>query len=248
MNNLRALGVASIAMVLLAGCAANDLMVKRQTEAETKLEHLYQVTGGLEARYNELSGRLMTLEEQEAQRGKLFQELQASLRELKESNQALESKLQHAPVAASPKIEVVNPEPNQKVKDGGPPQSYVKAFGLYSTNSFSEAVAAFQAFVKEQPKSEYVPNAHYWIGECYYSMSDLQQALPAFQKVLDSWPRHPKAADALLKIGYSRAALKQQDKAKAAFEQLIRNYPGSPAALKARERLNNWPLPSTEMR
>lgn len=248
MNNLRALGVASIATVLLAGCAANDLMVKRQTEAETKLEHLYQVTGGLESRCNELSGRLAALEDQETQQGKLIQELQTHLRALKESNQALELKLQHVPAVASPKIEVVNPEPSQNIKDGGPPQSYVKAFGLYSTNSFREAVAAFQAFIKEQPTSEFVPNAYYWIGECYYSMSDLQQALPAFQKVLDSWPRHPKAADALLKIGYSRAALKQQDKAKVAFEQLIRNYPGSPAALKARERLNSWPLPSTEMR
>lgn len=80
-----------------------------------------------------------------------------------------------------------------------------------------------------------MPNATYWIGECYYSVSDLDKALVAFQKVLDAWPRHPKASDALLKIGYSYTALKQQDKAKAAFEGLIRSYPGSP--VKARERL-----------
>lgn len=248
MKSLQMLGIGTAAMLMLGGCAANDLMVKRQTEAETKLEHLYQIAGGLESRLNEISSRLAALEEQDSQRAKLIQELNAGVRELKDINQTLQRKVQNSTPVATPKIEVVNPEPAQKVKDTGPPQGYVKAFGLYSTNNFAAAIEAFQLFIKEQPASEYVPNAHYWIGECYYSNSDLPKALAAFQKVVDTWPRHQKAADALLKIGYSQTVLKRQDKAKAAFELLIRNYPGSPAAVKARERLNNWPLSSTEVR
>jgi tol-pal system protein YbgF len=238
MNNLQALGRLALVTLLLGGCAANDVMVKRQTETETKVEHLFQVLGGLEGRLNELSGRQTALEEKDSQQTKLFQELSDKINTLSEANRSLQVRLQGIPaVVVTPKVEVVNPDPPSKSKDTGPPQAYLKAFGLYSTNNFTAAVHAFEQFLKEQPSSDYVPNATYWIGECYYSSSDLPKALVAFQKVLDSWPRHPKASDALLKIGYSYSALKQHDKAKAAFEGLIRSYPGSPAAVKARERL-----------
>lgn len=244
MNNLQALGSLVLVTMLLGGCAANDLMVKRQTEAETKVEHLFQVVGGLEARLNELFGRQSALEERNDLQTRNVQELSDKVHGLAEVNRSLLIKLQSVPAVATPKVEVVNPDSTAKVKDTGPPQEYVKAFGLYSANNFTEAVQAFERFVKDQPTSEYVPNATYWIGECYYSRSDLTKALAAFQKVLDGWPRHPKASDALLKIGYSYTALKQHDKAKAAFEGLIRSYPGSPASIKARERLmsNNQPV------
>jgi len=246
MHQLRVLGIVALGTLLLGGCAANDLMVKRQTEVETKVEHLYQVAGGLEARLNEASGRLAALEEKEDQRAKLFKELSEGVRELKDINQALQLKVQQAAtVVVTPKVELVNPESPLKSKDSGPPQAYVKAFGLYSTNKFSAAIQAFELFLKESPASEYVPNAHYWIGECYYSSSDVPAALVAFQKVVDGWPKHPKASDALLKIGYSLTAQKQQEKAKAIFERLIRSYPGSPAAVKARERLMSNDQPAS---
>lgn len=231
--------------LLVGGCAANDLVVKRQTETETRVEHLFQVAGTIEARLNELSARLTTLEEQDGQRAKLFRELSDAVRELKVVNEALQSKVQTVAVAATPKVELVNPEGGPKNKDGGPPAEYIKAFGLYSANNFAAAITAFEQFLKAHPHSEYTPNAHYWIGECYYTSSDLSKALAAFQKVVDGWPKHPKAADALLKVGYCQAALKQPAKARSAFEQVIRLYPGSPAAVKARERLMILDSPAT---
>lgn len=228
-------GMASVGglLVLLNGCGANDLVVKRQTETETRVEHLFQVAGSVEGRLNELTVRLAALEEQEAQRAKLTQELAASVRELKEARVGALAPA----VSGIPKVEVVNPEQPVRGKDAGPSASYLKAFGLYSANNFSAAITAFEQFLKETPTGDYVPNAHYWIGECHYSNSDLPKALASFQKVVDGWPQHAKAADALLKIGYSQAALKQPAKARAAFERLIRQYPGSPATVKARERL-----------
>ncbi|MDK9716778.1 MAG: tol-pal system protein YbgF [Trichlorobacter sp.] len=245
MSHLQKLGLLTLGTLLLGGCAANDLAVKRQTETETKVEHLFQLAGGIEARLNEISGRVAILEEKDAQRTTLFKELSDGVRELKEVNQALQAKVQTAAAVTTPKVEVVNTDPAPKGRDAGPPPGYVKAFGLYSANNFSAAIQAFELFLKEQPTSEYVPNSYYWIGECYYSNSDLPHALVAFQKVVNDWPRHPKASDALLKIGYSYAAQKQQDKARATFERLIRNYPASPAAIKARERLMSSDQPAS---
>lgn len=238
----------AVSVSVFGGCAANDLVVKRQTETESKVEHLFQLTGGQEARLNELTGRLAVLEEQEARRAQLLQELSNGIRELKDINQALQARVQDTVAPATPKIELVNPEPTYKGREGGPPPFYVRAFGLYSSNNFTAAIEAFEQFMKQEPGSEYVPNAHYWIGECYYSSSDLNRALVSFQKVIDGWPRHAKAPDALLKIGYSHLALKQQDKAKSSFEQVVRAYPGSPAAAKARERLNSILPSGTETR
>lgn len=232
------IGIASLAGVaLLGGCAANDLMVKRQTETEVKVEHLFQTIGGLEARLTEMNRRITSLEEKGAAQQAELRAFEEGLRGLKEAQLASQAKSQADTTVAVPKIELVNPDSPVKTKDSGPPAAYVKAFGLYSANNFSAAITAFEKFIQELPSSDFVPNAWYWIGECHYSSSDLIQALVAFKKVPDGWPRHPKAADALLKIGYSYAVLKQPDKARAAFEQVIRSYPGSPAALKARERL-----------
>ncbi len=238
MRCLGVLGILLAAMQLLVGCAANDLLVKRQTETEARVEHIFQILGGLEARLNELTERIARAEEKSAARGAEFQALDESVRTaLQEVNQLLQAKRQAELSASLPRVELLNPDPSVKGRDSGPPPAYFKAFGLYSANNFRAAITAFEQFIQESPASDYVPNAHYWIGECYYSSSDLPQALAAFNTVLEKWPRHPKAADALLKTGYSHGALKQPEKARAAFELLIKKYPGSPAAIKARERL-----------
>jgi len=246
MNNLKVLGTLALITFLLGGCAANDLVVKRQTETETKVEYLYQNVDSVATRLNDFSGRLAHLEDQEKQHTQIIQGLNGQISELREANQALQVRLQEVAgaVTPTPKIEVINPGSPVKGKDSGPPQTYVKAFGLYSSNAFSSAIQAFELFLKENPTSDYVPNAHYWIGECYYSSSDLPKAQTAFQKVVNGWPRHPKASDALLKIGYSFAAQNQHEKAKESFERLIRIYPGSQATVKARERLMSSDQPA----
>ncbi|CAH2032458.1 tol-pal system protein YbgF [Trichlorobacter ammonificans] len=224
------LGLLLAGGVLLGGCGANDLVVKRQSETEARVEHLFQVLGGVEGRLGELAGRLASLEQREAARD-------AELRALREAGPSQQPRIQADGAAVVPRVELVNPEPAVKPRDGGPPPAYLKAFGLYSANSFAAAIPAFEQFIQESPASEFVPNAWYWIGECHYSSSDIPKALVAFRKVVDGWPRHPKAADALLKIGYSHVAAKRFEDARSAFEHVIRSYPGSPAASKARERM-----------
>lgn len=235
---------AALFSLVLAGCASNDLVVKRQTESEAKLEHLFQLSGEFGTRLNEISARLASLEEKETGRVAKISELQDTVRGLKDAQVAISAQIADKNVATTPKVELVNPETPGRTRESGPPPLYLKAFGLYSSNSFSAAIELFEQFLKENPASEYIPNAHYWIGECHYSNSDISRALVSFQRVVDGWPRHPKASDALLKIGYSHIAMKQSDKGKQVFERLIRSYPGSPAAIKARERLMLFDSPA----
>lgn len=228
----------AIACLALTGCAGNDLMLKRQSEAEAKIEHLLQADKKGEQRLNELFAQIQAQDDQTKATAVLIKQLQSSNQELRIAQEELKARVTLlAQQSATPKIEVVNQETAPKVKDSGPPAEYVKAFGLYSANNFNAAVEAFGAFIRNSPQSEYVANAIYWIGECHYTQSDLAKAQAAFQKVVDAYPKSSKAPDALLKLGYVLSAAKEKDKAVVTFENLIKLYPGSPAAAKARERL-----------
>jgi tol-pal system protein YbgF len=222
------------ASFVLAGCASSDLVVKRQTETEAKVEHLIQSGKKLEQHVNELSGQALSQEDETKAVSAQLKQLQDAIRELRTAQDELKARIS---LQAAPKIEVINPEPAPKGKDYGPPSDYVKAFGLYSANSFPAAIEAFEAFLKNDPKSSYAANAVYWIGECHYSMSELDKARDAFQKVVSDYAKSAKVPDALLKLGYTLAAMNEKDKAIATYERLIKAYPGSPAAAKARERL-----------
>lgn len=227
-----------ISCLALTGCASNDLLVKRQTETEAKVEHLLQSAKKSEQRTNELSDQVRNRDDQTKAASAQIKRLEDSVRELRKEQDELKARLALvAQQKATPKVEVVNQEPLIKIKDNGPPPEYLNAFGLYSANKFADAVTAFETFIKNNPQSDYAANALYWIGECHYSMSDLPKAKDIFFKVAGSYPNSPKAPDALLKLGYTLSAMKEKEKATAIYESLIKSYPSSPAASKARERL-----------
>ena len=222
------------ASLALAGCASSELVVKRQTETEAKVEHLIQSGKRLEQHVNELSGQAQSQEDRNKAVSAQLKQLQDAIRELRTAQDGFKARIS---LQAAPKIEVINPEPALKGKDYGPPSDYVKAFGLYSANSFPAAIEAFEAFLKNDPISSYAANAVYWIGECHYSMSELAKARDAFQKVVNDYATSAKVPDALLKLGYTLAAMNEKYMAAATYERLIKAYPGSPAAAMALERL-----------
>ncbi|MDD5285924.1 MAG: tol-pal system protein YbgF [Desulfuromonadaceae bacterium] len=225
--------------IALTGCATNDLVAKRQTESEAKIEHLIQSARKSEQRLNELTGQQQSQADQVKGVAQQLKQYQETVRELRTSQEELKARLTLlAQQAATPRIELVNPGPAPKsFKDGGPPADYVKAFGLYSANNFASAIESFEFFIRVNPKSDYVANALYWIAECYYTLSDLPKARDAFQKVAEGYPSSPKAPDSLLKLGYTLTAMKEKEKALSIYDSLIKSYPSSPAAAKARERM-----------
>jgi tol-pal system protein YbgF len=227
-----------MAVFILTGCAADDLLVKRQSEADAKIEHLIQAGKKGEQRLNELSAQIQRMDDRERETVDQIKQLHTLLQDMRISQEDVKARLTLlTQQAATPKIEVVNPEPPVKNRDHGPPFDYLKAFGLYSANKFVAAIDAFELFLKNNPQSDYAANALYWIGECHYSMADFPNALSTFQKMMNNYPKSTKFPDALLKTGYTYSALKEKEKSVAAFERLIKSYPGSPAASKAREKL-----------
>jgi tol-pal system protein YbgF len=227
-----------VSCLTLTGCAANDLVLKRQSETEAKVEHLIQSSRKGDQRANELAGQIQSQDDQAKVVASQIKRLEDTIRELRKSQDELKARFLLLSQQTHPnKIQVINQEDPAKGRDSGPPADYVKAFGLYSANNFIEAITAFESFIKSNPRHDYTANALYWIGECHYSLSDLPKARDIFFQVAETYPNSPKAPDALLKMGYTLAAMKEKDKARTIFENLIKSYPSSPAAAKARERL-----------
>lgn len=226
-------------LLLASGCANQDLIIQKQAEMGSRLEYLAQENKILSGQVTALSNDVKELRTRIEEHSGVLRDLSEPAGEKKNEEKADTAHIeQGAPQKASvTRIELINPETKFKEKSDASDNEYMKAFGLYSANRFSDAIVAFTKFLSEHPDSQYAVNAQYWIGECYYSLSDLPRALESFKAVAEKYPDGKKVPDSMLKTGYTLFAMKEPEKARAVLEALIEKYPDSTAAAKAGERL-----------
>lgn len=228
-------------IVMISGCANTDLVMKKQTETDARLERLVQGNAAVNSQLAELTREMNDLEAQVKSNTSGLAELKPAIGRMRDDVDAISrQKSSDAASNAVPRIEVVNRDPSPGDKDASAQNAYMKAFGLYSANNYPGAIEAFSSFIKSYPKSEYAGNAMYWIGECHYTQQEFPKAINAFNRVLTEYPKGNKVPDAILKIGFSYISINDQAKAKVALQNLIDKYPNSQAAAKARERLSHF--------
>jgi tol-pal system protein YbgF len=227
-------------ILTLSGCTAQDAVLRKQAELESRLESLAIGSNITNQRLSTLTNEVKDLQDQRKKDAATLRELRDSIMNIRAlTDELLVKKASSQTYYAPQKIELINkeetgsPQQNNDVRS----EAYMKAFGLYSTDKYEEAIESFTAFIKAYPDSEFAANAQYWIGECYYTRSNLPKALESFTKVFTDYPRGNKVPDAMLKTGYTLFAMKQPEKATAMLESLITKYPDSPAAIKAKEKL-----------
>jgi tol-pal system protein YbgF len=102
---------------------------------------------------------------------------------------------------------------------------------------YDQAIGAFQAFVKQYPKSTYQPNANYWLGQLFYNKGKKDDAAYYYAVVVKNYANSPKAPDAMYKVGIIMKEKGQADKANAVFQQVIKQYPTSDAAKQAKKQV-----------
>jgi len=119
-----------------------------------------------------------------------------------------------------------------------PQEQYAKAMADYEAGRYDLAIVSFDAFVRAFPDHEFVSNALYWTGECYYDKKEYLLAIHQFNKVVEKYKNGQKAPDALLKTAFCQLHLENTSLAEKLLRRLLAEYPTSVAAGKARERLN----------
>ncbi len=116
-------------------------------------------------------------------------------------------------------------------------RDFESALEVFRTGKFAEAGQAFAAFIKQYPRSGYVPSARFWLGNAQYATRDYKEAIGNFKALLAAAPTHARAPEAALSIGNCQVELKDTRAARKTFEDLVKAYPQSEAAGAAKERL-----------
>ena len=223
----------------LTGCSANDAFVQRQSSMEGRLEQIMQSHNSTKTELAEITLQLKELKSQVVKMAASEKETMSRNDQLQERLNNLSNKLEQVEATRrSSVIELVNQDSPPESREESVQAAYMKAFGLFSANSFRAAAEAFEAFIASYPESEYASNARYWLAECYFSEERYKEAVASFIKVIESKPSEKRGSDALLKTGLSWYKLNDQEKGDLTLRALIEKYPQSEAALQAREQLD----------
>ena len=226
--------------IAASGCSDYDIILKKQTEMDARLEQLVQGSAAANQRIAALDSEVKELQSKVRTHSAELDGLKAAAPQSKDLTSPPETPPSKGGVLSSapaPVIEVVNSDAVPPDSDAGPQEAYMKAFGKFSSNKYDEAIEGFTAFMDRYPSHEYAGNAQYWIGECYYTQRNYPKALEAFNAVINSYPKGNKVPDAMLKIGYTHFNMNEPSKARSILQDLVNEYPVSPAAAKAKERL-----------
>jgi tol-pal system protein YbgF len=116
-------------------------------------------------------------------------------------------------------------------------KAYEAAQAQRRIGNYQGAIAAFQQFVGQYPKSTLAHRAQYWIGDSYFNMRDYRNAIASQQKLLAAYGDSPSVPDALLNIASSQLEQGETAAARKTLEGLVNRYPASDAAEKAKRRL-----------
>lgn len=103
------------------------------------------------------------------------------------------------------------------------------------------AMTLFESFVKQYPRSQYVPKVQDKISECrgklaqyeiyvgrfYYRTDYYIAAIARLEKVLETYPDYKGHDETLYYLGKSAMETRDNEKMQSAFVRLIREYPNS---------------------
>jgi tol-pal system protein YbgF len=130
---------------------------------------------------------------------------------------------------APPPPPATGPEPTAQ---SGPPaglsaeQLYNAARGDMSSGKNDIAMQEFQDYLKWFDKTDYAPNAQFYIGSILFTQGDFVGAVTAFDQVLEKYPDNAnKSADSLYMKGRSLAQLDDKEAAAEQFRTFLKKYP-----------------------
>ena len=164
----------------------------------------------------------------------LFADLDVRIKELASRPPPDAMRLQVSPsLVASPALPPVSTPTDSEAEA----RLYEDAQALVKSARYQDAVAAFQAFLKQYPKGALAANAVYWIGFSHVGLSDLSAASQSYQRLLKEYPNSAKAQDAMLSLARVQVQMNEPDLARDTLEQLISKYPQSRAAENGKKLL-----------
>lgn len=118
-----------------------------------------------------------------------------------------------------------------------PRQVWDAAFSDYTSGQYDLAIAGFEAFIQNFPKSDLADDAQALICAAYLHDKKYQKAVDACDVAIRTYPNGDAIPYAYYRKGLALADLGDMDGAKTAWETTVQNFPDSDAGRLAKQRL-----------
>lgn len=106
-------------------------------------------------------------------------------------------------------------------------EMYALAKQAFDQGDFEAAREGFLEIIKKYPRSGWVDNAQFWIGDTYYREKWYEKAILEYQKVIENYPKGNKIPASLLKQGFAFFNIGDKANARLILKELIKKYPKS---------------------
>ena len=116
--------------------------------------------------------------------------------------------------------------------------AYETALNLLKESRHADALAAFEAFIRDYPGSTMLPGAHFWAGNAALQAREIVAARGFFNTVINNWPNDAIAPDAMLGLANSQRLMGEARPSEDTLRRIIERYPDSSAAQVASQRLS----------
>lgn len=119
--------------------------------------------------------------------------------------------------------------------------AYIAAYEAYKAGGAAQAITPMKKFIADYPKSPFVPNAYYWLGEFNLAITppNFAAASSHFKLVMNQYPKTAKAAAATYRVATLADVDHQQATAISLMQSLVKNYPGTQEAGYAADYLKS---------
>ena len=119
--------------------------------------------------------------------------------------------------------------------------AYIAAYEAYKAGGAAQAIAPMKKFIADYPKSQFVPNAYYWLGEFNLAITppNFAAASSNFKLVMNQYPKTAKAAAATYRVATLADVDHHQTTAITLMQSLVKNYPGTQEAGYAADYLKS---------
>jgi tol-pal system protein YbgF len=120
---------------------------------------------------------------------------------------------------------------------GADEAAFREAYTLVKQGASQDAVRGLEEFLKKFPKSRFVPNAVYWLGESLFAEGRYDEAVLQFDRIIKEFQGSRKELNARLKQGQCFAKMGDVQSARVILEALIKENPHTPQARLAKTQL-----------
>lgn len=116
-------------------------------------------------------------------------------------------------------------------------QLFRAAYRFYMEEDYDTAIAGFQKYLTDYPKTELAGAAQYWIAESFNKLGEYDIALTEYETLFRQYPQDEKLADGYYGQGTALFYSGRVDEARGVFQYVLDHFPGTIAAQKAATRL-----------